>query len=277
LLRRVRFGQLRFVVIVSYGRTGSTLLQGVLMTAPNVLIRGEQGGTIALLHRWYDELCRHQSRLTRRYETSRRHPFFGIGGFPRDTALRRIRLLLEETLLRPRADTAVVGFKENRWPDDVGATLAFLRELLPGVRFVVNTRSLDAVARSGFWRDRPDAREQIRRRHDAIVEAAGRLHDDVYVVHYDDWIADLETLRGLFDWLAIEFDPLRVAEVMRQPHSYRNRSIDRLDKVSAPRSRSSPQGCDGSVACIATTWAALTAVQVTALATALAGVGPFAG
>ena len=43
-VRRLRYGPLRYVVVVSYGRTGSTLLQGVLMSAPHVMVRGEQGG-----------------------------------------------------------------------------------------------------------------------------------------------------------------------------------------------------------------------------------------
>jgi hypothetical protein len=273
-VRRLRFGRLRYVVIVSYGRTGSTLLQGVLMTAPHVLVRGEQGGTVAHLQAWYSDLCRHQRRLAKRYELSRLHPFFGIGGFPRDEALRRLRALLNETLLRPRIDTAVVGFKENRWPEDVGASLQFIRQLLPGVRFIVNTRDQAAVATSGFWRRRGNAASEVRRRHDAIV-AAARGHDDVYFVHYDEWVRQPECLRGLFEWLGIEFRPDRVAEVLRRPHSYRNRSIAHLyedPEQSSPASRDAVP----RPGYVAAGLAAVTAAQVTVVASSLTGVGPFA-
>lgn len=231
-LRRVRYGPLRYVVVVTYGRTGSTLLQGVLMTDPQVMIRGEQGGTIAYLMRWYTELCGHQDRLRPdRNETSRRHPFYGIGAFPRDVALERLRRLLLDTLLRPRRDTKVVGFKEIGWPDELGECLDFLRALLPGVKFVVNTRKLDDVVQSGFWRRQPDAAARIQELHDRIMTVTqGR--DDVYFLSYDEWSSDPGQLRGLFDWLGLRFDRERIDAVMRQPHSYDNRSIPGLETDS---------------------------------------------
>src|SRR4051794_13628100 len=132
--RRVRYGRLRYVVIVSYARTGSTLLQGVLMAAPHVLVRGEQGGTIVHLKNWYDQLCRQQSKLAGRYELSRRHPFFGIGGFARDDALRRVRVLFLETLLRPGHDTRGIGFKGKNSGDEVARPVGLLAQGLPGGR-----------------------------------------------------------------------------------------------------------------------------------------------
>ena len=240
-MRRLRFGRLRYVVVVSYGRTGSTLLQGVLMSAPHVLIRGEQGGTIAQLQTWYDELCRHQQRLNRGgKETNRQHPFYGIIGFKREEALRRLRMLLLETLLRPASDTRVVGFKEIGWPDDVTPTLLFLRKLLPGVRFVVNTREDTSVANSGFWSRRPDALAQIRRQRENMLAAAQALGGDAQVVHYDDWVHEPEKLRPLFEWLDIDFDLDRVAAVMARPHSYDNRSIDHIEKPSDDDRPASP-------------------------------------
>jgi len=218
------------VVVVSYGRTGSTLLQGVLMSAPHVLVRGEQGGTIEQLQVWYDELCRHQQRIGLQKETSKEHPFYGIIGFRREEALRRLRRLLVETVLRPTSDTRVIGFKEIGWPDDVTPTLLFLRKLLPGVRFVVNTRDDESVAKSGFWSRRPDALPQIRSRRENMLAAAGALGDDAYVVHYDDWVGDPEKLRPLFEWLQIDFDPARVTAVMQRPHSYDNRSIPHIEE-----------------------------------------------
>ena len=48
--------------------------------------------------------------------------------------------------LRPEPDTRVVGFKEIRWNrEDLSDMLDWVREVLPGVRFVVNTRSLTAM------------------------------------------------------------------------------------------------------------------------------------
>jgi hypothetical protein len=46
------------------------------------------------------------------------------------------------------------------------------------------------------------------------------LGDDCFHVHYDDYRDNPEALRGLFEWLDLEFDAERVALVMSQRHSY---------------------------------------------------------
>ena len=220
--------QLDYLFVMTYGRSGSTLLQGVLNSIPGYLIRGENRQVLRHLHLFHDEAMRErrlQRRRNRRHDrsegTTATHPFFGIDGYPPRRSLARTRRLALDTLLRPEADTRVVGFKEIRWEgEDLHEYVAWLREVFPGARFVVNTRDLDDVSRSKWWADRPDARAHLEQVENRILAVADGLGEAAYRVHYDAYVADHDALRPLFAWLGETYDPGRVAQVLDQPHSY---------------------------------------------------------
>jgi hypothetical protein len=219
---------LGYVFIVTYGRSGSTLLQGILNSIPGYLIRGENRQT--LRHVWAFDAAVHKIRRNQRRERRRKgiedgndatHPFFGMDQLPsRRTRLAERKLALD-SLLRPEADTRVTGFKEIRWDEpDTPAYVAWLREVFPGARFVVNTRDLDAVSVSKWWGKDPESRALLERTEAELLALADDLGDAAYRVHYDDWVADPAVLEGLFDWLGEDFDLAAVTATMARPHSY---------------------------------------------------------
>jgi Sulfotransferase family len=214
---------LSYLFVVTYGRSGSTLLQGILSATPAVVIRGENGGVLQDLFRFHDTASRHRDRLTlnRVNQIPPTHPWWGIDGYRDETALRDLRVLMLETVLRPAPDTRVVGFKEISWmPERLPDYLAFIRAVFPGARFVLNTRNLDDVAASKWWARNPDARQELDVMESRYVDALGALGDDAYRVHFDDYVADPTVLRGLFDWLGEPWDERRVSAVMTAHHSY---------------------------------------------------------
>ena len=209
------------VFIVTYGRSGSTLLLGVLNSIPGYLIRGENDGAVYHLHQFHSSCVGKKRRLRRRFELplDSTNPHFGLDDFPAKVSIRMLRRLVTTTVLRPQHDTRVTGFKEIRWyQEDLPDYVAFLRELFPDARFVINTRDHDAVLRSGWWPDKPqDGR--LQRMEAAILALAASLGDAAYHVHFDDYTADPTVLRGLFDWLGEEWDEARVRAVLGVRHS----------------------------------------------------------
>ena len=212
---------LSYLFVVAYGRSGSTLLQGILSSIPGVVIRGENGGALRHLFAFHDTVRGHQQRLARPEPLPRSHPWWGIDGYPVETALRDLRVLVLETLLRPPPGTRIVGCKEIDWPTEgLPEVLDFLRAVFPGARFVLNTRNLADVAASKWWADRPDAMQRLQELEGALVGAVAGLGEAGFRVHYDDYVTDPSALRGLFDWLGEDFDEERVREVLAVPHSY---------------------------------------------------------
>lgn len=207
--------------VVTYGRSGSTLLQGILNSTPGWLLRGENGGAVYHLHRHFAEITgRPQSR---RRET----PFpvtdawFGLDRYPRRLAVADLRRLVVDTLLRPEPETRVSGFKEIRWDQpDLADYLRFLQRLFPGARFVFNTRNHADVARSKWWAQAADPLAELARVEAHQAAAAAELGDEAYRVHFDDYVRDPSVLRGLFAWLGEEYDEERVRSVLAVQHSY---------------------------------------------------------
>lgn len=206
--------------MVTYGRSGSTLLMGVLNTLPGYLIRGENRD--ALHHLFlFDKTMRTESgRGPRKKLRQPTHPFFGIAGYPPERAVRQLRRLATDTVLRPKEDTRVTGFKEIRWYHaDVEEYVAWLREVFPGARFLVNTRNHADVLKSKWWAEGEDKSAHLADIERRILALADSLGDAAYRVHYDDYVADPAALRGLFAWLGEDFDEDAVRATMAVRHS----------------------------------------------------------
>jgi hypothetical protein len=218
--RRRSPDDLDFLFVVTYGRSGSTLLMGILNSIPGYLVRGENWDALHHLFRFHRTLEEGSRRWDPARLRQRTHPFFGAGDFPEQRSLERIRELVLDTVLRPRDDTRTTGFKEIRWyHDDVEEYAAWLRRVFPGARFVVNTRDHDEVRRSGWWAKRPENAEALPRIEARILALADSLGDAAYRLHYNDYVADPTVLRGLFEWLGEPFDEEAVGAVLATRHS----------------------------------------------------------
>lgn len=212
---------LSYVFVVTYGRSGSTLLLGILNSIPGWLVRGENAGSVY-------HLFQHFKSITERPESRRREvpldstdAWFGFDRYPRKLAIAEIRQLVLDTLLRPERDTRVTGFKEIRWQQpDLLDYLRFLQRVFPGAKFVFNTRAHVDVAKSKWWARAADPLAEVARVEAIQAAAAEQLGDAAYRVHFDNYLAEPAALRGLFEWLGEEFDEQRVRSVMAIRHSY---------------------------------------------------------
>jgi hypothetical protein len=216
---RERPRELSYVFVVTYGRSGSTLLSGILNAIPGYLIRGENRDALHHLFLFHQTLATEKERVGEQLGRQRTHPFFGIGDVPLDKSIQDVRQLVLDTVLRPKDDTRVTGFKEIRWyQPDLEEYVAWLGAVFPGAKFLVNTRNNADVLKSGWWAD-GDHAEGLAEAEAGILRLAESLGDAAYRVHYDDYAADPTVLRGLFDWLGEPFDEAAVREVMTKPHA----------------------------------------------------------
>jgi hypothetical protein len=222
LRKRAGADDLGFLFVMTYGRSGSTLVAGVLNSLPGYLIRGENRDAVHHLFRYHQTLLTESGRAPQVKLRMRTNPFFGIGDFPAERSLAAIRGLVLETVLRPKPDTRVVGFKEIRWyHEDLEEYVAWLRDVFPGARFVVNTRNHADVLKSKWWgKGEPERNaEALAGIESRILALAEQLGDAAYRIHYDDYVADPTVLRGLFDWLGEPWDEAAVRAVLAVKHS----------------------------------------------------------
>ena len=193
----------------------------MLNSIPGYLVRGENWDALHHLFRFHRTLVEGSQKWDAGPAAAAHPPVLRRRRLPgAQVATRAPATLVLDTVLRPRDDTRVTGFKEIRWyRDDVEEYVAWLREVFPGARFVVNTRDHDEVRRSGWWAKRPENAESLPRVEARILALADGLGDAAYRVHYNDYVADPSVLRGLFDWLGEPFDEAAVRTVLETRHS----------------------------------------------------------
>jgi hypothetical protein len=157
--RAVERGRRRpeFLFVVTYGRSGSTLVQGLLNSLPGTLVRGENNFYILPMFRSYDLLATWHRRHGDDKDRGPRWAFYGIDeAQPDEFPVFARRFLMKQLLgTKQRKDVRVLGFKEIRWygiePKETKRFFEFFEEVFPGARYVLNRRDHEQVSTSGFW------------------------------------------------------------------------------------------------------------------------------
>lgn len=220
--KRQAAGTWKYLFIVTYGRSGSTLLQGLLNTIDGYVIRGENGGAVRDLWRYQTTLAYWRAQRKKPIPLPKTNAWWGIDGFDERQCAKMMRQIVDETILHPPAGTRVAGFKEVRYLEpDTPDFVAWMADTFPGARFVVNFRNLDDVVQSAWWRNKPDARGQL----EAAEQMLAGLHDSLgpersHIVRYEEYADQPDGLAPLFAWLGESFDRKRIAATMAKPHSY---------------------------------------------------------
>lgn len=206
---------LRFVTVITYGRTGSTVLQSALNALPGVLVRGENYGALRGLHDYAQALAETAQRHS---ASGSAHPWFGSRGLDPTAALAGLRDQVVATLLRPHRDTTWAGFKEVRYEpghfadyDEMLEFLLFLNTLLPDIAYVMNVRSVEQVSGSGWWPEHGDALTVLRETRERLVRASEELSgllgpSRVVLVDHDEWSRDASVLVDAFAQVGLPRD-----------------------------------------------------------------------
>lgn len=225
--------QIRFLTIVTFGRSGSTALQSALNAHPHTIIRGENYSALRGLQGYVQAVAAAGDR----HRAGRpNHPWFGTAKLDPRAVLADQRRHVVEYLLRPKADTRWVGFKEVRYEeghfataDELGSHLLFLNTLLPGMRYLINTRDPRAVAESGWWREHADAVGALERSSDNLHEAADLLtwtlgEGRVSVINHDEWKDDASVVVAALEQVGYPVDTALVNQTLSQHLRHGQRS-----------------------------------------------------
>ena len=220
---------LRFVTVVTYGRTGSTVLQAALNALPGVIVRGENYSAMRGLDAYVQSIA---ETADRHHAGRPNHPWFGSARLDPATVVADLRQHVIDTVLRPKADTRWVGFKEVRYEpghfaeyDVLLNHLLFLDKLFPGIAFVMNVRDPESAARSGWWPGNANAVEVLTTTRDWMVDAVRDLTrilgpGRAVLLDYDEWNADAGVLIAAFAELGLPRDDEAVRAVVGERLSH---------------------------------------------------------
>jgi len=206
----------RHLFIITYGRTGSTLLQKLLGSIPGVYMAGENHNSLhGAFVAWQNATI-----LKQKYGWGHEpidHPWHGADAVDPNAYARAMVEAFVTHVLRPPRGKTTVGFKEIRYlTEDLREYLLFIDRFLSPAVFVINTRSVEQVAQSAWWKDAD--KDQLAAnvaRFEAITDALVSDFPDRFVkVDYARWTKDPEALRPLYAILGADFDPAAIAATL---------------------------------------------------------------
>jgi hypothetical protein len=187
------------VFIVTYGRSGSTLLQGLLNQIPRTLIRGENHLFLEPLGKSYRLLCNCHFQSSGGTETT--SPWFGSQELSPVSFLEKVRILVEDQLIGNHNPNEVdrLGFKEIQYigldRPQLFDHLDFLRLLFPTHKFIFHTRNHEKVAKSGWWakKDPSQVIENLTNFENLLSEYSEKINPK-FILHtqYENIVDDID-------------------------------------------------------------------------------------
>jgi O-antigen/teichoic acid export membrane protein len=213
------------VFIITYGRTGSTVLQSLLNDHVGVSIRGENHNAVVELfraHRALRATSAHASPIT----APPSDPWFGANLVNADASLDSFRKIILTDLLGWTPGVSVLGFKEVRHTpehfrdlDELRAYVRFLVELFPTARFVLNVRNVEDCSKSGWWNEDTNARATLLTSREWMLQLEEMIHTEFSPAHailldHDVWSIDPAELVKLQEFLGLPADLEQAARVL---------------------------------------------------------------
>jgi hypothetical protein len=157
----------RYVFVVTYGRSGSTLTQGMLNTLPRTLVRGENGFYLLPIFRAYHGLVTFKEKFGGPGAAKPASAFYGLDEVDLDAFSESVHALVQRQLLGalPLSGVDLLGFKEVLWhrikPAEWPGFFDFMDRTFGEPLYVLNTRDVAMASTSGFWRKkRPGVAER---------------------------------------------------------------------------------------------------------------------
>ncbi len=198
------------IFIVTYGRSGSTLLQSLLQSIPGAHIVGENYNALEGLFR-AGRSARKSRKTWGKKPQPATHPWHGADRIDPDRFERRLARIFVQEILQPPPDVRWIGFKEVRYQglgEDFPAFLNFCRRTFPNPFFVFNSRNGADVAQSKWWARQP--REKVLTMVETMDARFARFtaaHPEIsYHAVHETTVADPASLQPLFDKLGEPFD-----------------------------------------------------------------------
>jgi hypothetical protein len=229
----------KYLFVITFGRTGSTLLQGLLNSIDDAVIFGENEGFLLSLMDAYNALKKAHGHLKSPVHDKEVNPWFGASRYSEERLRTQFQNFITELLFSkmPGGEpvrAATIGFKEIRHiflaEGRLVHYLDFLGEVFPGCKLIFLTRNINDVLASGWWtKNEPRfVRQQVTRFRQTITKYAEEHPGRSLTLDYADLVRGEDAYVRLGDFIGIAVDQKKYLEVLSRNHSYDARNLTRL-------------------------------------------------
>lgn len=220
----------KFVLIITYGRSGSTLLMGILNSIPGFCIVGENWDSYKHLVSFYKGMRRVFEQCKDKEQVST-NPW--LNRFSLEDLKHACRGCMSN-IIDPSGDSGVVGFKEIRYPSHVSSNLGdYLDNLyfITDCKFVFLTRDLEDVCKSEWHRNNLNCEHDLKEFEDYVHKYIDEhSYQEWFHLTYEDMCKG--HLKGLFEFLDVhEVNHEVLKAVLATPHSYKTTGVIKRSKI----------------------------------------------
>lgn len=218
------------ILIICYGRSGSTLLQGILNSIDSVLVKGENNNVFYHFYCAYRELLANSKRFNN--SASPTHPWFGSCWFDKDKFIHDFRQLahnlLASNLTTESHRFTTLGFKEIRYPrlENPVPYIEFLLSVFdtPCIIHLTRNHYTTALSQSKKFKNKKSASitdilSELERFDNHMKTLSTRPY--YFHIDYEEMVGtDRRVLTELFFFLGADYNKSTIDGIMSIPHSY---------------------------------------------------------
>ena len=212
------------IFIVTYGRSGSTLLMGILNSIPHVKIKGENYN---LIYKYFHlvQSLRYLSCLNSIDIKESTHPWFSSKGSLLDKLHHLIISSINNYIYDEVPSGFVTGFKEIRYfdnfeDDDFNLYFEFLNKNFNNSCFILNTRNHNEVVRSGCWqRENPIELIEKLSKFETSIRNIFINCTNFFEIDFYDVINQSQNLSNMFKFLGADYSHQKICELLKVKHS----------------------------------------------------------
>lgn len=227
--------RMKSLYVVTYGRSGSTLLTGYLSKLPGIDLKGENYLFPLPLA---DAEARLADAVALKYGGRQKSssPWYGSQLFNLERWQRDIRRALLNQLYPRQPIPKTIGFKEIRWwyrlsEQDFERKLQWLIGIRPPGGIVFLTRNLDKTMAGAWWatqsdEDRAHSRAGLEKFEELAKQYASVHTDHSVLVTYEDFTTSPDPARRICDMLGITFEERVWKQTLGERYSYPSRKAD---------------------------------------------------
>ncbi len=214
-----RFSNLKGTVfIVTYGRSGSTLLQSVVQSIDGAHFTGENNLALLPLFNSVTRI-RNARSLWGKEPLAPNRPWHGADRMQPDAYRDALIEAFCTYVLDAPTTARWIGFKEIRYAqcgNRFGSFLSFIRASFPNAYFIFNSRPAEEVAQSRWWKkqDFENVRDLVSTMDRKFASYAQNAPDHSIHMKYEEYVSGPEPFRPLFELLNEPFDETRISEIL---------------------------------------------------------------
>jgi hypothetical protein len=225
------------ILIITYGRSGSTLLQALLNSIDGCVVRGENDGLCYGLYRAYASLMQSkvEANSVKKELRGVSFPWFGADEFDDERFIQDAWQLIRHQLISEREEGTVqcLGFKEIRYlkcdlygkpgesVNHLPSYLDFLSKVFPNPAFIFLTRDHEQVMLSGWWKTWNKANAQkLLDEFEAETKVYSEDKSWIFRIAYSDIVERSPRLKAMYEFLGVTYEDNRVEQVLAKKHSF---------------------------------------------------------